>query len=187
MNFVENQEVLWLGHGVQNPFHARPMTSIFSTGQMPDGSGFYSRQMSHCVELNRGQIPGGCPEGGWSRLELTDIFRCQNNKKYIPILRNVLVTHECPDLRMSFNYLTGQNRDNKRALRGKKLPSLLANSASIDRGLRSHSAVTYRNRTASNWGCERHSTISSQFPRILYNREQKSVYLAHGESSRWVF
>ena len=76
-------------------------------------------------------------------------FRCQNSKKYIPILRNVLVTHECPDLRMSFNYLTGQNRDNKRALRGKKLPSLLANSASIDRGLRSHSAVTYRNRTAS--------------------------------------
>ena len=114
-------------------------------------------------------------------------FRCQNNKKYIPILRNVLVTHECPDLRMSFNYLTGQNRDSKRALRGKKLPSLLANSASIDRGLRSHSAVTYRNRTASDWGCERQSTISSQFPRILYNREQKSVYLAHGESSRWVF
>ena len=114
-------------------------------------------------------------------------FRCQNNKKYIPILRNVLVSHECPDLRMSFNYLTGQNRDNKRALRGKKLPSLLANSASIDWGLQSHSAVTYWNRTASNWGCERQSTISSQFPCILYNREQKSVYLAHRESSRWVF
>ena len=114
-------------------------------------------------------------------------FRCQNNKKYILILRNVLVTHECPDLRMSFNYLMGENRDNKCALRGKKLPSLLANSASIDRGLRSHSAVTYWNRTASNWGCERQSTISSQFPRILYNWEQKSVYLAHGESSRWVF
>ena len=76
-------------------------------------------------------------------------FRCQNNKKYIPILWNVLMTHECPDLRMSFNYLTGQNRDNKHALRGKNLPSLLANSASIDRGLRSRSAVTYRNRTAS--------------------------------------
>ena len=114
-------------------------------------------------------------------------LRCQNKKEYIPILRNVLVTHECPDLRMSFNYLTGQNRDNKRALRGKKLPLLLANSASIDQGLRSHSAVTYRNRTASNWGCERQSTICSQFPRILYNRKQKSVYLAHGESSRWVF
>ena len=114
-------------------------------------------------------------------------FRCQNNKKYIPILRNVLVTHECPDLRMSFNYLRGQNRDNKRALSSKKLSSLLANSALIDRGLRSHSAVTYQNRTASNWGCERQSTISSQFPRILYNREQKSVYLTHGESSRWVF
>ena len=114
-------------------------------------------------------------------------FWCQNNKKYIPILRNVLVTHECPDLRMSFNYLTGQNRDNKHALRGKKLPSLLANSVSINRGLRSHSAVTYRNRTASNRGCEHQNTISSQFPRILHNREQKSVYLAHGESSRWVF
>ena len=114
-------------------------------------------------------------------------FRCQNNKKYIPILRNIQVTHECPDLRMSLNYLMGQNRDNKRALRGKKLPLLLANSASIDRGLRSHSAVTYRSCTASDWGCERQSTISSQFPPILYNREQKSVYLAHGESSRWVF
>ena len=114
-------------------------------------------------------------------------FRCQNNKKYVPILGNALVTHEYPDLRMSFKYLTGQNRDNKRALRGTKLPSLLANSASIDRGLRSHPAVTYRNCTASNWGSERQSTISSQFPRILYNREQKSVYLAHGESARWVF
>ena len=45
------------------------MISIFSTGQMPDGPGFYSRQMPHYVELNRGQMPGG---GGWSRLELTD-------------------------------------------------------------------------------------------------------------------
>ena len=26
-----------------------------------DGSGFYSRQMPHYVELNRGQMPGGCP------------------------------------------------------------------------------------------------------------------------------
>ena len=52
--------------------------------------------------------------------------------------------------RMSFNYLTGQNRDNKRALCGKKLPSLLTNSASINRGLRSHSVVMYRNRTALN-------------------------------------
>ena len=39
------------------------MTSIFSTGQMPDGSGFHSRQMPHYVELNRGQMPGGCPGG----------------------------------------------------------------------------------------------------------------------------
>ena len=114
-------------------------------------------------------------------------FRCQNNKKYIPILRNALVTHEYPDLRMSYNYLTGQNRDNKRVLCGTKLPSLLANSASIDRGLRSHPAVTYRNCNASSWGSECQSTISSQFPRILYNREQESVYLAHRESSRWVF
>ena len=114
-------------------------------------------------------------------------FRCQNTKKYIPILWNVLVTHKCPDLRMSFNYLTGQNRDNKHTLRGKKLPSLLSNSASIGRGLRSHSAVMHWNRTTSNWGCERQSTISSQFPRILYNQEQKSVYLAHGENSRWAF
>ena len=40
------------------------MTSIFSTGQMPDGSGFYLSQMPHYVELNRGQMAGGCP-GGW--------------------------------------------------------------------------------------------------------------------------
>ena len=38
-----------------------------------------------------------------------DADRCQNNKKYTPILRGVLMTHEYPDLRMSFNYLTGQN------------------------------------------------------------------------------
>ena len=60
---------------------------------------------------------------------------CQNNKKYTPILREVQVTHEYPDLRMSFNYLTGQNTDNKHALRSTKLPSLLANSASIDRSI----------------------------------------------------
>ena len=53
-----------LCHGVQNPFHMRPMTSIFSTGQMRDGSGFYSRQMPHYVELNRGQMPRGLPGGG---------------------------------------------------------------------------------------------------------------------------
>ena len=64
-------------------------------------------------------------------------FQCQNNKKYTPILREVLVTHKYPDLRMSFNHLTGQNRDNKRALCGTKLPSLLTNSASINQGLRS--------------------------------------------------
>ena len=64
-------------------------------------------------------------------------FRCQNNKQYIPILHEVLMTHEYPDLRMSFNYLTGQNRDNKCALRGTKLPSLLTNSALNNRGLRS--------------------------------------------------
>ena len=54
-------------------------------------------------------------------------FPCQNNKKYIPILWEVLMTHEYPDLRMSFNYLTGQNRVNKRALGGTKLLSHLAN------------------------------------------------------------
>ena len=44
-------------------FYARPMTSIYSTGQMPDGSCFYERQMPLYVELNRGQMPGGCPGG----------------------------------------------------------------------------------------------------------------------------
>ena len=64
----------------------------------------------------------------------TDCFLhwCQNSKKYIPILREVLLTHEYPDLRMAFNYLMGQSTDNKHALRGTKLPLLLANSASID-------------------------------------------------------
>ena len=63
-------------------------------------------------------------------------FRCQNNKKYIPILREVLMTHKFPDFRISFNYLKGQNRDNKCTLHGTKLPSPLANSASHNRGLR---------------------------------------------------
>ena len=64
----------------------------------------------------------------------TDCFLIfgRKKKKYISILREVLVTREYPDLRMSFNYLMGQNRDNKRALRGIKLPSLLVNSASIN-------------------------------------------------------
>ena len=53
---------LW--HRVQNPFHALPMTNILTTGQMPDGSGFYSREMPQYVELNRGQKPGGCSGGG---------------------------------------------------------------------------------------------------------------------------
>ena len=78
-------------------------------------------------------------------------FWCQNNKKYIPVLWEVLVTHKYPDLRMSLN-LTGQNRDNKHALHDAKLPSLLAISASIDQGL--WPAVTYRNCTASNWGTD---------------------------------
>ena len=78
---------------------------------------------------------------------------------------------------MSFNYLTGQNRDTKRALRGTKLPSPLANSASNNRGLRSQRErieilpleiealyVTAR--------------FLSNFPDILYDGEQKSVYLA---------
>ena len=37
-------------------------------------------------------------------------FWCQNNKKYFPILWEVLMTHEYPDLRMSFNYLMGQKK-----------------------------------------------------------------------------
>ena len=59
-------------------------------------------------------------------------FRCQNNKKYIPILWEVLVTHEYPDLRMSFNYLTGQNRDNKRALHRHKV-AIAARELCFDR------------------------------------------------------
>ena len=51
-------------------FYTRPMTSIFSTGQMPNGSGFYSRQMPHYVELNRGQMPRGCPGGGAGMIAL---------------------------------------------------------------------------------------------------------------------
>ena len=64
-------------------------------------------------------------------------FQCQNNKKYIPILQEVLVTNwwgtgEYPDLRMSFNYLTGQNRDNKRALRRHKV-AIAAHKLCFDR------------------------------------------------------
>ena len=49
---------------IQNPFHARPMTSIFSTGQMPDGSGFYSRQMPHYYSgAEQGSNARGLPGG----------------------------------------------------------------------------------------------------------------------------
>ena len=79
-------------------------------------------------------------------------------------------------LRMSFNYLMAQNRDNKRALCGTKLPSVLANSASIKQGLRSQ------------WQCIEIVPLEIEalyvaaqflpnFPHILYNREQKSVYM----------
>ena len=111
-------------------------------------------------------------------------FRCQSNKRCIPILREVLVTHEYPDLRMYFNYLMGQNRDNKHALRVTKLPSLLANSASIDQGLRSHPAVTYQNCTASNWGSERHSMISSQFPLYFVQHEAEECVFGCTEKAQ---
>ena len=111
---------------------------------------------------------------------------CQNNKKYTPILREVQVTHEYPDLRMSFNYLTGQNTDNKHALRSTKLPSLLANSASIDRSTPTIAAVTDWNCTAWNWGSVHHRAISFQFP--LYFVQQGTekrvsgcMEQAHGE------
>ena len=77
------------------------------------------------------------------------------------------MTHEYPDLRMSFNYLTGQNRDNKRALRGSKLPSPLANSASNNRGLPLEIEALYVT-----------ARFLPSFPRILYDREQKSACLA---------
>ena len=102
-------------------------------------------------------------------------FRCQNNK-YIPVLQEVLLTHEYPDLRMSFNYLTGQNRDNKRALPGTKSPLLLTNSASIDQGLQSqrlHIEIILLEIEALYVTAQ----FLPSFPRILYNREQKSVYL----------
>ena len=54
-----------------------------------------------------------------------------------PLSGGVLMTHEYLDLRMSFNYLAGQNRDNKCTIHGTKLPSRLANPASNNRGLRS--------------------------------------------------
>ena len=102
-------------------------------------------------------------------------FRCQNNKKYIPILREVLVTHEYPDLRMTFTYLTGQNRDNKRVVCSTMLPLLLANSASIDQGLRSqryHIEIVPLQIVALNVTAR----FLPNFPRILYNREQKCVF-----------
>ena len=36
---------------------------------MPDGSGFYSRQISHYVEPNRVQMPGGGGGGGTREFE----------------------------------------------------------------------------------------------------------------------
>ena len=64
-------------------------------------------------------------------------FGAKTTRSTPPLLWGVLMTHEYPDIRVSFNYLMGQNRDNKHALRGTKLPSPLENSASNNRGLRS--------------------------------------------------
>ena len=85
------------------------------------------------------------------------------------------MTQEYPDLRMSFNYLTGQNRDNKRALRGTKLPSLLANSALIDQG---SGKLCIEIVSLEIEALYITAQFLPNFPRILYNREQKSVYLA---------
>ena len=53
---VENHEEL---HRVQNPF-----LRVTDDQHFFDGSGFYERQMPLYVELNRGQMLGGCPGGG---------------------------------------------------------------------------------------------------------------------------
>ena len=113
-------------------------------------------------------------------------FRCQNNKKYIPILRNVLVTHECPDLRMSFNYLTGQNGDDKRALHGKKLPSLLANCFDLSRPtipLSGNVSKSYHFKLRL-W-TSKHDIFP--IPSYFIQPGAEECVLAHGESSRWVF
>jgi len=38
---------------------------------MPHRVGLGLGQIPHCTELNVGQMPGGCPGGGWAVLELT--------------------------------------------------------------------------------------------------------------------
>jgi hypothetical protein len=38
---------------------------------MPDGAGMFSCQIPAYAGLTSGQIPGVCPGGGWSQLELT--------------------------------------------------------------------------------------------------------------------
>ena len=97
-------------------------------------------------------------------------FRCQNNKKYTPILREVLITHEYPDLRMSFNCLTGQSRDNKRALRTRYKVAIAARKLCFEQSRPTIAAVSHRNSTAWNWGSVRHSTISSQFSSYFVRR-----------------
>ena len=76
-------------------------------------------------------------------------FGAKTTRSTCQFFGKYLVTHKCPDLRIFFNYLTGQNRDKKRVLRRHKV-AIAARELFFDRGLRSHPAVMYRNCTASN-------------------------------------
>ena len=38
---------------------------------MPHRAGLILGQIPHCAELNKSQMPGDCPGGGWAVLELT--------------------------------------------------------------------------------------------------------------------
>ena len=115
-------------------------------------------------------------------------FQCQNNKKYIPILRGVLVTHEYPDLRMSFNYLTGQNRDNKCALRRHKV-AIAARELCFDRSrpmIRPSGNVSKLYRFKLRLWTSQHDIFPIPWYFCTTGSRRVCIWL-HGESSRGVF
>ena len=55
-------------------FCLRSWQAFWHESQMPDRAGLNLGQIPHCTEQNSSQMPGLCPEGRWTVLELTGIY-----------------------------------------------------------------------------------------------------------------
>ena len=55
-------------------FCLRSWQAFWHESQMTDEAGLNLGQIPHCTEQNFSQMPGLCPEGGWTVLELTGIY-----------------------------------------------------------------------------------------------------------------